>query len=58
VLGKLFCRWKCPLGAVMETLLGAIEKAFHDRRPAVLPLHRLGPVLHGAHEATWPADPT
>lgn len=23
VLGKFFCRWMCPLGAVMETLLGA-----------------------------------
>jgi len=23
VLGKFFCRWMCPLGAVMETMLGA-----------------------------------
>ena len=23
VLGKFFCRWMCPMGAVMETLLGA-----------------------------------
>lgn len=22
VLGKFFCRWMCPLGAIMETLLG------------------------------------
>lgn len=23
VLGKFFCRWMCPLGAVMETVMGA-----------------------------------
>lgn len=23
VLGKFFCRWMCPLGAVMETMMGA-----------------------------------
>lgn len=23
VLGKFFCRWMCPMGAVMETMLGA-----------------------------------
>jgi polyferredoxin len=23
VLGKFFCRWMCPLGAVMETVVGA-----------------------------------
>lgn len=23
LLGKFFCRWMCPLGAVMETLMGA-----------------------------------
>jgi polyferredoxin len=23
VLGKVFCRWMCPLGALMESLLGA-----------------------------------
>jgi polyferredoxin len=23
ILGKFFCRWMCPLGAVMETLMGA-----------------------------------
>jgi len=23
VLGKFFCRWMCPMGAIMETMLGA-----------------------------------
>ncbi len=27
VLGKVFCRWMCPLGFIMETLMGSGDKA-------------------------------
>jgi polyferredoxin len=40
VLGKFFCRWMCPLGAVMETLMGAGDPS--GRQAALYGYFKLG----------------
>jgi polyferredoxin len=40
VLGKFFCRWMCPLGALMETVLGAGDPS--GRQAALYGYFKLG----------------